>query len=108
TPRPFTLTGESGLLGVGLSGGDGGLAARLRFEDRRVLEGLGLLLHAVTFGVGGLTYLGVELTFLQLGVAFGDLLLLGEDRLVPFGLGQRPGRLGTGVRRVDLGLDRRL
>ena len=90
---PLALTGEAGLLGGGLGGGDGGLPLRVGVSDGRVLAGrLGLLLDLVPLGVGRLADLGVELALLELGVALGDLLLLGEDRLVPLGLGERAGR----------------
>ena len=59
-------------------------------QHRRVAGRLGLLLHLVPGGVGRLANLGVELALLELGVALGHLLLLGEDRLVPLGLGERP------------------
>ena len=41
---------------------------------------------------------------LQFGVALGDPLLLGEDRLLPLGLGQRTGRRRPCLGGVDLGL----
>ena len=87
---PLALTGEAGLLGRGLRGGDGGLALRVGVGDRGVLARLGLLLDLVPLGVGRLAHLGVELALLELGVALGDLLLLGQDELLALGLGQRP------------------
>ena len=104
---PLALTGEAGLLGGGLGGGDGRLALGLGVGDGRVLAGLGLLLHPVPLGVGGLADLGVELALLELGVLLGDLLLLGQDVLLALGLGQRAGRGRLRLGRVDLGLDRR-
>ena len=70
--------------------------------DRR---GLGLLLDPVARRVGRLADLGLELALGQRGLADGDLLLLGEDRLVAVGLGQRAGRGGLGGGGVGLGLD---
>ena len=107
-PGPLTLTGQPVPLGLGLGSCDGGLPSRVGPEHLGVAGGLGLLLHLVPRRVGGLTDLGVKLTILQLGLALGDLLLLGEDRLVPLGLGERAGRLGLGLGRVDLRLDGRL
>ena len=66
---------------------------------------LGLLLHLVAGGVGGLAHLGVELALLQRGLPDGDLLLLGQDRLVAVGLGERAGGGGLGGGGVGLGLD---
>ena len=79
-----------------------GLGAR---RSRPTALRLGLLLDLVARGVGGLADLGLELALGQRGLADGDLLLLGEDRLVAVGLGQRAGRGGLGGGGVGLGLD---
>ena len=102
---PLALTGELGLLGGGLGGGDGRLTLRLRRQDRGVLAPLGLLLDPVALGVGRAAHLGVQLPLGQRRRPDGDLLLLGEDRLVLRGLGQRTGRGGAGLRGVGLGGD---
>ena len=99
------LTGEPGLLGVGLGGRDGGGLARLGGGDLGGPVGLRLLLDLVARGVGRLADLGLELALGQRGLPDGDLLLLGQDRLVPVGLGQRAGGVGLGGGGVGLGLD---
>jgi hypothetical protein len=80
------------------------IAAALRASASAIAAlraGLGLLLDPVARRVGGLAHFGVELTLLQRGLPDGDLLLLGEDRLVTVGLGQRtrPRRLERQRRR---------
>src|SRR5690606_16968437 len=99
------LTVEAGLLRGRLGGSDGGGLAGVGGGDLRAATGLGLLLDPVALGVGGLADLRLEVALGQRGPTHGDLLLLGEDRLVAVGLGQRAGRGGVGLGGIGLGLD---
>ncbi|WP_278260327.1 hypothetical protein [Nocardioides convexus] len=104
--RPFSASPLSlGLLRLGLRRGDGRGLARVGRRDLGGTAGLGLLLDAVALGVRGLADLGLESALGQRGLLDGDLLLLGQDRLVPLGLRERAGGGGLGCGGVGLGLD---
>lgn len=88
-----------------LGRGDTGGALGLGLLHPRHPAGLRLLLGGVPLRVGGLAHLGVQLAVLQRGLPLGDLLLLGEDVLLPGRLREGTRGVGAGLGLIGLGLD---